>query len=105
MWGKNDSFGSKINRMGKVESECGFATGETGRGWGAISIAPWWLTLEENFIPHLLVIPFEIWEILMGRNREEMHPRRKLGIGMTGNVGGGPPINALGETIEGFIAG
>ena len=33
-------------------------------------------------------------------------PRRKLMIGMTGNVGGGAPaINALTETIDSCIAG
>ena len=62
--------------------------------------------LMESFIPNVLVIPFEICEISVGRNREEMNPMRKLRIWMTGNVGGGaPPINASVGSIEGFIGG
>ena len=80
-----------------------------GGGWGeceTLSVATCWFTLEEIFIPHVLVIPFGILEILMGGNREEMNHRMKLRIGMTGNIGGGAPaLNALAETIEGFIGG
>ena len=62
--------------------------------------------MKENFIPHVMVSPFGIWEILTVRNSEEVNHRRKLRIGMTGNVGwGAPSINALTETIEGFIGG
>ena len=100
-WGGNYSFGIRINNRKQVGNECGRSMGENGDGWKTLSIITWWFCLKESFIPHVLVSPFGICVISMGRNAEEMNPRRKLRIGMTGNVGGGAPsINYLVETIE-----
>ena len=42
----------------------------------------------------------------MGRNRDGPNPKRKLRIGMAGNVGGGSAaINVLVETTEGIVGG
>ena len=73
-----------------MEIECGNAIGDGEKSGGAMSITSWWVYLDATFLKHVLVSPFEIWEILMGRNRDEPNPKRGLMIGMAGNVGGGP---------------
>ena len=87
---RNDSLGSKINRRAQVEAGPVISMGEAGEGWGTISIVQWWVVIKENVAPHVMASPFEMWEILMGWNMNEVTlPRRKLRIGMTGDVGGG----------------
>ena len=66
---------------GQVASERGIALGELGEELETLSIITWRFALKENFIPHVMVIPFGIWEISMGRNSEEFNHRMKLGIG------------------------
>ena len=78
--------------------------GDNGEDWKTISLAQWWVYLKGAFFQQVLVSPFEIWEILMARNRGEPNPKRKLRIGTTGNVGGwSAAINSLVETIEGIV--
>ena len=89
-----------------MESECGIQMGDKGGDWETISIPQRWLYLQDAFFQHVLVSPYEIWDILMGRNRDEPNPKRQLRIGMAGNVGGGSAaINAMVETIEGLVGG
>ena len=105
-WRGNDFLWSKINKRSHVESELGISMVEAG-GRQTIAISQRWGVIKENFAPHVLVIPFGMWEILTGWNLDEVVlPRRKLRICMTGEVGGGAPsINALAETIEAYIEG
>ena len=91
----NDSTGSEINRMSKVEAELDIPMGDKGGDWETISIAQW-RGMKDQFILHVLVIPIAICEILMGWNQGVKLPRQKLRIGSTGNAGDGDPsINAL----------
>ena len=90
MWilkrGGNDSLGSKINRRDQVEAEEGISMGEAGE-WQTISIVQRRVVIKEKFVPHVMAGPFEMWEILMGWNQNEVtRPMRKLRIGMTGTV-------------------
>ena len=99
----NDSNGSKINSRRWVASECGIQIWDNGDDWAKISISQWWLYLEGAFAKHVLVSPYEIYEILMGYIRGA-GPRKKLGIGPTGNAGVAA-ISAMVETIEGTVGG
>ena len=60
--------------------------------------------MKEQFLPHALVSPVEIWEILMEWNHDIRHQRQNLRVGETGNAGpGNPVINALVEVIDGLV--
>ena len=78
--------------------------GEKGDGWGKISLNQWWVEMEESFLQHVFISPIEIWEILTGWNQGRRGPRRKLGIGNTGNAGAGnPSVNALLDVVGGVV--
>ena len=90
----------------QVETELGVSTAESGVEWETVSIILRRLAIKGNFIPHVLVSPFEILEISTERNKNETHHRRKLRIRLTGNAGGGAPaINALAGTVDGVKGG
>ena len=57
----------------------------------------------DAFLKRVLVSPYEIFAISMGRNREEVNTRRKRMIGTTGNAGSQASINVMVETIERII--
>ena len=81
MWKGNDPLGSKINKRSQVEAELGISMGEAGEAWRTISIAQRWVAIKENLAPHVLVIPFGMWEILTEWDLNDVIlPRRKLRI-------------------------
>ena len=83
--------------------ECGIQIGENGEDWETISVILRCVSLEDAFLKNVLVSPYEILEILMGHNREEGNPRRKLRIGTARNAGNVASINAMVETIDGVV--
>ena len=99
----NDYTGSKIDSRRWVEGERGNQIGEIGGEWEAISVTQRWMILKDAFLNRVLVIAFGIFEILMGRIREEGGPRRKLGIGPAGNTRNIAPINVMVDAIEGIV--
>ena len=100
----SDPKGSKINRRGWVKQELEMPLGEKGENWKTISLSQWWVGMEEYILLHVFISPIEIWEILTGRNQGLRNPRRKLGIGNTGNAGpGNPATNAILDVIEGVV--
>ena len=68
----------------------------------AISIIQSMLYIKDAFANHVLVGPFEIYEILMRHNREETNPRANLRIGPTGNACVAA-ISVMVETIGGIV--
>ena len=73
-----------------------------GEDWMAISIIQSMLYIKDAFANHVLVGPFEIYEILMRHNREETNPRANLRIGPTGNACVAA-ISVMVETIGGIV--
>ena len=71
--GGNDSLGSKINRRAQVEAELGISMGEEGWGWKTTSIAQRRVVIKEKFAFHVLVSPFEMWEIFDGLGSRRGH--------------------------------
>ena len=97
--------GKRLQRQQDQQSEMGGMRSRNkdrrnGTDWEAISLILWRVGLAEAFSKNVLMSTCEIFEISMGRNREEGHPRRKLVIGTTGNTGIQSAINAMVETIE-----
>ena len=101
---RNGPNGRKANSRKWAESECGIQIGENGEDWKTISVILWWMRLEDACLKHVLVRPYEIFEISMGHNREEeWNPRRNLRIGTTGTACNVAAINVMVETIEGVV--
>ena len=67
----------------------------------AISISQWWLGVKDSFAIHLMVSPYDAYEISMWNNRD-LEPRKQLGIGPTGNAGVAA-ISVMVETSEGAV--
>ena len=93
----------KINSRKWEGGECGIPIEENGEEWETIPISQWRLYLKDAFVKHVLASPYEIYEILMGHNRE-LNPRKKLRIGATGNAGV-VAICVMVETIVGTVGG
>ena len=52
---------------------------------------------------HVLLGPYEIYEILMGANHAQKRPRLKLGIGSEGKTGSYATMNIATQTIGGIV--
>ena len=100
----NDPNGSKINSRKWAGGECGVVMRNDGEDWKSIAVSTWWMSLEDSATRRVLVSPYEIFEILMGGNRDEIDPRLTLHIGTTGNAGSYATRNIMAHPIEG-IAG
>ena len=77
--------------------------GNDGSDGESIASSQRFLNLKDAVLRHVLVIPYEIYEISMGGNREERNPRLKLRIGTTGNTGIYAALNILTQAIEGVV--
>ena len=65
----------------KAKTERGSVTGEKGEEWRSIAVSDRFLALKEGVIPHVLASPFEVYEILMGINREQTQGRMQIRVG------------------------
>ena len=49
-------------------------------GWKSVPTQDWYLALKEGVAPHVMISPFEAYEILMGINREREKTPGKMEI-------------------------
>ena len=99
----NDSNGSKINRRKWAEEECGAVMGNDGEDWKSIEASQWRLNLKGTVLRHVLLSPYEVYEISMVGNREGGNPRLKLRVGPTGNTGSYAALNIITHPIGGIV--
>ena len=81
----NDTKGRQINSRGTAEEEFPPITGIDGGGWKSAPAHAMFLALREGIVPHLAISSFEVYEILMGINREQTPGKMEIRIGASGN--------------------
>ena len=61
----NDINGSKISSRGTSEFERDPVMSGKGEDWKSTAVADWFLSITEGVLKHVLVIPFEVYEMWM----------------------------------------
>ena len=74
-----------------------------GADWTPIAASTWRMSLKDAAIRHVLANPYEIFEILMGKIREEPNSRLRLRFGTTGYPGSYATLNIMAESIGGIV--
>ena len=77
--------------------------GGDGEDWESPSVAEWYLAIKEGATNHVLVAPFDLYEMLMEVNREQKQGRLKIGISAAGMEESYATLDVMAKTIEGVV--
>ena len=67
----NDNRGGKLNSRKWAEEQCETDLGDRGEDWKSIAISKWWICVKDGVMNHVLLGPYEIYEIRMEANHEQ----------------------------------
>ena len=99
----NDTNGSRINSRKTSEFECATFTGEDGEDWKSLSSNERYLSITEGSMKHVLVSPFELFEILMEVDHEQKQGRLKIRIGTKGETESNATLNIVTKATDGIV--
>ena len=100
----NDSNGRKINSRGTSEFGRESVMGAKGAKWKSTPLTDWFFAVKEGVMRHVLVSPYEVYEMLTEVNKEQQQGRWMIKIGTSGKKETYSTMNVLTRAIE-SIAG
>ena len=78
-----DSKGRKISRRCPMGAEIISLDGEDGEDWESVSAMEWFFAMKVYIVPHILISPFGIYEIMTCINMARRDNKMELGGGVS----------------------
>ena len=97
-------MGGKLNSR-KWAGECETVLGDRCGCWKSTAISTCWLCVEDGVLNHVIVSPYEIYEIPMEVNHEQNQKLLKLRSGPKGQTGSYATLNIMTQAIYGSVGG